>query len=353
MLAEWRLLNDGITEAHHHFAVEEALVRLVNEGHTPPTLRLRQVQPAVFVGVYQDTWAEVDVAYCRAHGIQIVRRANGGGAVYHEMGSFCFSAFFRRDMFPQSDEQLYHFFATPVIRTCADYGVDAHFQGRNDVVVGTRKIYGSAQLSWYHAFIQSGTFLVNMNFDVMERALTPPALKFAGKSARSIQERVTSLSHEVGRELETHEVMDCFAANAADALGIRLLPEELTPKEQALADELLAVKYSNDEWNLGSQREFQVTVADRSKEGVISLSIDMKSETIQEVRLTGDLLLNDRSMLENLEHSLAGRRLQEAQTVIQNARLSAGIRQSLFRLLTKLAPEVAGLSSLGPQEEKP
>ena len=345
MLAEWRLLNDGITEAQHHFAVEEALVRLVDEGHTPPTLRLRQVQPAVFVGVYQDTWAEVDVAYCRAHDIQIVRRANGGGAVYHEMGSFCFSAFFRRELFPQSDAELYRLFAVPAIRTCADYGIDTHFQGRNDILAGQRKIYGSAQLSWYHAFIQSGTFLVNLNFDVMERALTPPALKFAGKSSRSIQERVTSLSHQVGRELETREVMDRFADHAADALRIRLVPGGLTTEEQALAAELLAAKYSTEAWNLGSQKEFQVTVADRSDEGVISLSLDMQGETIRKVRLTGDLLLNDRRGLDDLEHSLAGRPLQEAQTVIQAARLSSGIRQSLLRLLTKFTREVAGISS--------
>ena len=249
MSAEWRLLYDGIYEARHHFAVEEALARLVDEGHSPPTLRMRQVHPAVFVGVHQNTWSEVDVAYCREHDIQIVRRMNGGGAVYHEMGSFCFSAFFRRDLFPQSEEELYRLFATPAIRTCADYGVVAHFQGRNDVLVGERKIYGSAQFSWYHAFVQSGTFLVNINFEVMERALTPPALKFAGKSARSIRERVTSLSHEVGHELETREVMDRFAANAADALGIRLVPGELTPEEQALSAELFTVKYSTDKWN--------------------------------------------------------------------------------------------------------
>ncbi len=124
-MAEWRLLQDGVNEARHHFAVEEALARLVDDGHTPPTLRLRQVHPAVFVGVHQNTPSEVDVAYCRAHDIQIVRRMNGGGAVYHEMGSFCFSAFFRRDLLTQSDEGLYRLFAAPVIRTCADYGIQA------------------------------------------------------------------------------------------------------------------------------------------------------------------------------------------------------------------------------------
>jgi lipoate---protein ligase len=349
-LVEWRLLHDGINEAQHHFAVEEALARLVDECHSPPTLRMRQVHPAVFVGVYQNTWSEVDVAYCRAHNIQIVRRANGGGAVYHEMGSFCFSAFFRRDLLPQSEAELYRLFAGPAIRTCADYGVQAHFHGRNDVLVGERKIYGSAQFAIYNAFVQSGTFLVNMDFDEMERALTPPALKFEGKPARSIQERVTSLSREVGHELETREVINRFADHTKDVLGIRLVPGDLSSEEQAMAAELLAVKYSTDDWNLGSRPEYQVTMADRAEEGVISLSANMEGETIRKARITGDLLLSDRSWLEKLEHALTNCTLQEAYSAIQAAPLPAGIRESLFRLLARLAGEVAAVSSSKSKE---
>ncbi len=350
MPAEWRLLRDGICEARHHFAVEEALARLVDEGRTPPTLRLRQVHPAVFVGVYQNTWAEVDVDYCRSHGIQIVRRANGGGAVYHEMGSFCFSAFFRRAMFPQSEEELYKLFATPAIRTCSDYGVTARFQGRNDLLVGERKIYGSAQMAWYDAFVQSGTFLVNIDFEVMQRALTPPSLKFAGKSARSIQDRVTSLSREVGHELETGEVMDRFAAHAAQVLGVRLVPGDLTPEEQALAAELLAVKYSTDEWNFGSRSAYQVTVADRTAEGVVSLSTDLEGEMIRQARIHGDLLLSDQHVLNNLERTLSGCTLQDAKAAVQSAPLTAGIQEALSRLLDKLALEVTAVTT-GTQKE--
>ncbi len=352
MLAEWRLLYDDIHEARHHFAMEEAIARLVDAGHAPPTLRMRQVHPAVFVGAYQNTWAEVDVAYCRAHGIQIVRRANGGGAVYHEMGSFCFSAFFRRELFPQSDAELYHLFAALPIRTCADYGVTAYFGGRNDVLVGERKIYGSAQFGWYGAFVQSGTFLVNMDFEAMARALTPPDLKFAGKAARSIQERVTSLSREVGRELDTREVMGRLADHAAGVLGIRLAAGDLTREERALAAELLAVKYSTDEWNFGSRLDqaYQVTVADRAEEGVISLSAEMQGATIRKARLTGDLLLSDRRVLESLEHSLVSCSIKEAQAAVQAASLPAGMRECLSRLLEKLAREVAGISSAKPKE---
>lgn len=352
MSPEWRLLFDDIHEARHHFAMEEALARLVDEGHSPPTLRMRQVHPAVFVGVYQNTWSEVDVAYCQSKGITIVRRANGGGAVYHEMGSFCYSAFFRRDMFPQSEEELYRLFATPAIHTCADHGVAAHFQGRNDVLAGERKIYGSAQFAMYDAFVQSGTFLVNMDFAEMQRALTPPAHKFAGKTASSILERVTSLSREVGHTLDTCEIMDQFAAHAAEIPGIHLTRGDLTPEEQTLAAELLAVKYGTDEWNFGSRPEYQVTVADRAAEGVISLSVNMEGEMIRKARITGDLLLSDRSLLENLEKSLCGCSLQEADAAVRKAPLPDGIKETLFRLLAKLTREAADVSSTNTKEKQ-
>jgi len=80
----------------------------------------------------------------------------------------------------------------------------------------------------------------------MNRALTPPALKFAGKPAWSVKERVTSLAQEVGRELDTDEVMERFAANFTRILGIELAPGALMPEERELAAELLAVKYGTD-----------------------------------------------------------------------------------------------------------
>ena len=339
MSRDWRLLRDGITDAHHHFAVEEALARLLAEGQSPPTLRLRQVRRAVFVGAFQDTWSEVDVDYCRANGIKIVRRANGGGAVYHDVGSFCFSAFFPRAGFSEGEEELYRLFAGPVIRTCADYGIVGHYSGRNDVLVGGRKIYGSAQLAWYDAFVQSGTFLVNMDFGVMGRALTPPAAKFAGKPLSSIQERVTSLAREVGRELDTSAVMERFAPNLGEMLGISLTHGELTPQEQALADELLAVKYGTDEWNLGVPLQHAITVAARTRGGVVSLSASLKEGILGQVRIGGDCLVSRRADLDGLEQTLVGCTPTGARDLVQAGAVPADLRQALVGLLEELGRE--------------
>jgi lipoate-protein ligase A len=333
------LLRDGITDAHHHFAVEEALVRLVDEGLSPPTLRLRQVSRAVFVGVFQDTWSEVDVDFCREQGIKIVRRASAGGAVYHDVGSFCYSAFFPRKLFAQSEEELYRLFAEPIVLTCADYGLGAHFKGRNDVLIGRRKIYGSAQITWYDTFVQSGTFLVNMDFDVMDRALTPPPLKFADKSAKSVKDRVTSLGRELGREISVDEVMSRFTQHFCQVLDLQLVPGDLSREEHELALELLRVKYGTDEWNMGSPQSYEVTVAARAKEGVVLLSANMSGSAIREARIRGDFLGTDQETVEGLQRTLIGCRLDEAQTKVQASDLPPDVKVTVIQLLGELGQE--------------
>ena len=39
-------------------------------------------EPYVSIGYHQDANQEVDLAYCREHGIPVIRREVGGGAVY-------------------------------------------------------------------------------------------------------------------------------------------------------------------------------------------------------------------------------------------------------------------------------
>jgi lipoate-protein ligase A len=343
MSAEWRLLRDGITDAHQHFALEEAILRLLDEGRSPPTLRLRQVQRAAFIGVFQDTWSEVDVDFCRRHGIAIVRRANGGGAVYHDLGSFCYSAFFPRSAFAQSDEELARLFAQPVIRTCADYGLEAHFSGRNDVVVGGRKIYGCAQVAWYGAFAQSGTFLVNMDFGVMEQVLTPPALKFAGTPGASVSQRVTSLERELGHSVDVDEAMARFTAHFSRLFSIRLLPGALTEAERELGHHLWKAKYSTDAWNLGSPRASGAALSIKTSVGVVSLSAELTPEgVLRSVRISGDLLLNNAAALAEVERALVGRPPEGAASFVRGALPDPELAEALVELLGQLSAQGPG-----------
>jgi hypothetical protein len=119
-------------------------------------------------------------------------------------------------------------------------------------------------------------------------------------------------------------------------LGIHLVPGDLTPEEQALGAELLAAKYGTDEWNLGTPQAYGVTVSARAKGGTLSLSADVDDRTIRQARIRGDLLVSDRTVLEQLERALAGCPLEGAQSVVQAARLPPDVQEALFRLLLEV-----------------
>ena len=248
----FRLLQDNIRDPFLHFAVEETLLRRMDEGTSPPTLRLRTVIPSVFVGVYQYPEEDVDVAYCQLHQIPIVRRPNPGGAVYQDEGSFCYSLFFIKEPCFRhwgisEPDQLYGLIGEAVKSCCADFGVAAEISPVNDVTINRRKVYGSAQVLLYNAFVHSGSFLVNTNINTMQQVLKPSLLKFADKGFLNVRDRVINLQEAAHRDLLIDEVTHCLVFHLANQLGIKLEPGELSPVELAAARELYDKKYSKPE----------------------------------------------------------------------------------------------------------
>ncbi len=67
-----------------NLALEEALVRAIPPV---PLLRIWQNGACVVLGRGQRLEREANVAACAAAGIAVLRRASGGGAVYHDLGN--------------------------------------------------------------------------------------------------------------------------------------------------------------------------------------------------------------------------------------------------------------------------
>ena len=78
-----RLLNMGTNPAAMNMAIDEAIL-LAQQEQPNPTLRFYEwSSPAFSFGYFQDIASEVDVAACRADGIELVKRMTGGGTVVH------------------------------------------------------------------------------------------------------------------------------------------------------------------------------------------------------------------------------------------------------------------------------
>lgn len=343
----FRLLTDQICDPFLHFAVEETLLRRLDEGTSPPTLRLRTVIPSVFIGVYQFPEEDVDVAYCQNHQIPIVRRPNPGGAVYQDEGSFCYSLFFPRESCFQhwgitEPGQLYGLVGEAVKECCADFGVVAEISPVNDVTIGGRKVYGSAQVLWYNAFVHSGSFLVNTNINTMQQVLKPSFLKFADKGFINVRDRVINLVEAAQRDISPAVVKHRLAFFLAKHLDLTLEPGALTPAELDAAQELYKIKYAQPQWTYRNKPEYTHMVSTKAQSGVIGLSVAVQGDRITQMAIKGDFLMADQQKLADLMEGCRGKLLGELPNSFQDAFLPADVREALIKLGKELKESVHG-----------
>lgn len=336
----WRLLRDEITEPLMHFAVEEAILRLTDEEYNMPTLRIRQTEPSVWIGYYQVPEEEADIDYCQKNKLKIVRRLNSGGAVYQDRGTFCYSAFFNKNDFLSTNklnhtDELYSLFGKVIIELCQLYGIRANLSPVNDITVNNKKIYGSAQLDWYSAFVHSGSILVNADLDKMQRALKTSDIKFADKEIKSIRERVINLS-KIAALPDIEQIKNDFITCFAEKLNVTFVEQSLTKNEKKLAHQLFNEKYSKPEWIFTVSKTHTTLLSTKIASGVLTLKCDISENRIQSATITGDFLMPDQLFMQKVVNEITNKTFTEAAKDIKNSKLPDDIRNGLVHLINQL-----------------
>jgi lipoate-protein ligase A len=80
-----KLIQWSNTDASYNLAAEEYIFTNLNQQQD--YLLLWQNRNAVIVGRHQNTIEEINQDYVKDHGIQVIRRMSGGGAVYPDLGT--------------------------------------------------------------------------------------------------------------------------------------------------------------------------------------------------------------------------------------------------------------------------
>ena len=189
-----------------YLAMEEYLARRVlptlgAEG-SDGLFFMWQVRPSVIIGRNQVAENEVNLDYCREHGIEVFRRKSGGGCVYADEDNLMLS-------FITSNENVnftYNRFINMLLLVLRRLGIEATGTSHNDVLIGGRKVSGTA---FYHiphptpgpspqkggegASIVHATLLYDTNMDHMLNAITPSGEKLQRKGVESVRQRITLL----------------------------------------------------------------------------------------------------------------------------------------------------------------
>ena len=169
-----------------YLAMEEFVARHIDE---PDCFFMWQVEPSVIFGRNQMLENEVNVAYCREHDIKLYRRKSGGGCVYADMDNLMLS-------FVTSEDNVnfaFNRFINMVLLVLRKLGIAATGTTHNDVMIGDRKVCGTACYHLDGRSIVHSTMLYDTNMEHMLNAITPGPEKLAQKGIQSVRQRITLL----------------------------------------------------------------------------------------------------------------------------------------------------------------
>jgi len=233
-----------------HMALDEALTRRVGAGERPPTLRFwRWMSAAVVLGRFQSVKNEVQEEAAREHGVRIVRRMTGGGAMFVEPENvITYSIYAPPELVAgMSSVDSYAFFDEWVIVALRSLGIDAWYEPINDITSSEGKIGGAAQARRPGAVLHHVTMSYEMDAAKMLEVLRIGQEKVSDKAIQSVEKRVGPLRRQT--QLPREEIIQRMIATFSERNTERgLVEDHISPEELAEAEELARTKYGTREW---------------------------------------------------------------------------------------------------------
>ncbi|MEU6770806.1 biotin/lipoate A/B protein ligase family protein [Streptomyces sp. NPDC046759] len=250
---DWQLIHEGPQPPALHMALDEVLTTEVATGRRPPTLRVWEWgAPAVIIGSFQSLRNEVDPEGAARHGIEVVRRISGGGAMFVEPGNtITYSLSVPESLVHGlSFQDSYAYLDDWVLGALGDMGVRAWYQPLNDIATDQGKIAGAAQKRIVGPGGGPGAVLhhVTMSYDIdadkMTEVLRIGREKLSDKGTTSAKKRVDPLRRQTGlpRTAVIDRMIDSFHARYG------LAPGRITDDELARAQKLARTKFASPEW---------------------------------------------------------------------------------------------------------
>lgn len=250
-----------------------------------------QVEPSVIFGRNQLIENEVNLDFCRSHHIQMYRRKSGGGCVYADMKNIMFS-------YVTADDQVgftFNRYMSMIVLMLQRLGIDASGSGRNDVMIGNKKVSGTAFYKIPGRSIVHGTMLYDTDMLNMVGSITPSSAKLLSKGIASVRQRIALLKDYTTLTLD--EFMEHVRKSLCDE-ELQLTADDVKNVEE------LEKEYLSDEFIYGKNPQYTIVKKRRIEHvGDFEVRITLKNDIIQRVNLMGDFLLVgdlDRGLLDKL-----------------------------------------------------
>ncbi len=235
-----------------NMAVDEAIMAAHLNGRCPPTLRLYGWErPSLSFGYFQDiARGGIDLDFCQEAGIQLVRRPTGGRAVLHGH-DVTFSIVILETELPDDHRSVlgsHTWLMGGIVEGLRALGIDARLGGAEgspsaksadcfahaaacDIVVGARKVAGSAQVRRHGVILEQGSI-----------PFRRPEVEPSRVYGRQMDEDCELLPG-----LDRRSIEDAIVLGFRDSQGIEMIEHPLSPQEIRAAEVLAATKVSDQQ----------------------------------------------------------------------------------------------------------
>ncbi|WP_029150478.1 lipoate--protein ligase family protein [Microbacterium indicum] len=244
----WQVVDDPAVSPLMNLALDEVLTERVGAGLRQPTLRIWEWdRSAVVIGSFQSFRNEVDPEGAAKHGFDVVRRISGGGAMLMGAGQIItYSLYVPASLVAGlTFADSYAFLDDWVLQALHSVGIEATYQGLNDITSPTGKIGGAAQKRLANGgVLHHATLSYDIDGQVMSEVLRIGREKLSDKGTTSAAKRVDPIRSQTG--MERRAILDRFIEVFQGLTGAERA--SITDEEYAAAEELVRTKFSTDAW---------------------------------------------------------------------------------------------------------
>lgn len=300
MVETWRLLDTGLASAARNIALSRALLEARDADEIPSTLRFLRFAASVLLGSGQSAQQELDPAWCTAHGIAVQRRISGGRAVYTDERELGFELYLhRRDVGDVAMQIMARRVTHAAATALAALGVDARYRARDEIEIDGRVVAVTTHAAEGEAMLYQSVMVIDGDAERMRSALRGP------ESA----DRTASLKLALGRRPDMALVKRNLAEAFESEFGVEFREGDLTLSEHARYENALREIDTRGWVDLVSRpvSDMPLLQAARTlRNGTLraALKYECSAKTIRQVWFSGDVALEPRRALGDLEAAL-------------------------------------------------
>lgn len=244
---EWEILHPGVLPTPVNVALDELLLEQVATGKRGPTMRIWDWNDrATVIGSFQSYVNEINQEGVDEHGVTVVRRMSGGGAMFMEGGNCITYSLYAPESLVAglSYEQSYEYLDRWVLAALKEHGVDAWYVPINDITSTGGKIGGAAQKRRGGAVLHHVTMSYDIDADMMTQVLRIGKVKISDKGLRSAKKRVDPLRRQTGASRD--HIIDTLKQTFSIRYGAQ--ETSLSAEDLEAAEHLVKNKYGSEEW---------------------------------------------------------------------------------------------------------